>query len=310
MSLGVDASSVAGQLRSAFQGRTASEVQAGSESYEIDVRLASPDKDSLADLESFHITTGSGKQIPLGAVAILEQGRGFGRISRINSMRTVTIRGDVDARVANANGIIADTKARFLSGFSERYPDVKVTLEGQAREGQKTAKSMRNAFMIGIFGVFVLLSFQFKSYIEPLVVIVSIPLAFIGVVWGHILMGLELSMPSIMGFVSLAGVVVNDSILLVTFIKVGLAEGKDGATAAKTASRQRFRAVLLTSLTTIMGLLPLLTERSLQAQILIPLASSLVFGLITSTVLVLIVVPVLYTILGDLGLTATGPRTS
>ena len=309
MSLGVDASSVAGQLRSAFQGRTVSEVQAGSESYEIDVRLASPDKDSLADLEYFHITTGSGKQIPLGAVAILEQGRGFGRISRINSMRTVTIRGDVDARVANANGIIADTKARFLSGFSERYPGVKVTLEGQAREGQKTAKSMRNAFMIGIFGVFVLLSFQFRSYIEPVVVIVAIPLAFIGVVWGHLLMGLELSMPSIMGFVSLAGVVVNDSILLVMFIKLRIAEGKDGATAAKTASRQRFRAVLLTSLTTIMGLLPLLLERSLQAQILIPLAASLIFGLLTSTVLILIVIPALYTILGDFGLIAAAPHT-
>jgi multidrug efflux pump subunit AcrB len=137
-----------------------------------------------------------------------------------------------------------------------------------------------------------------------LVVIAAIPLAFIGVIWGHILMGLELSMPSIMGFVSLAGVVVNDSILLVEFIKLRLKEGKNISEAAQTASRQRFRAVLLTSLTTIMGLLPLLAERSLQAQILIPMATSLVFGLLASTVMVLVVIPALYTILGDFGLTS------
>ena len=253
----------------------------------------------------FLFTNRSGKQIPLGAVATLEQGRGFARISRINSVRTVTIRGDVDTRITNAGEIIADTMARFLPGFKDRYPDVEVILEGQAKEGKKTGNSMRNALIIGILGVFVLLSFQFRSYLEPLVIIVAIPLAFIGVIWGHLLMGLELSMPSIIGFVSLAGVVVNDSILLVTFIKIRLKEGKDSATAAKTASRQRFRAILLTSLTTIMGLLPLLIERSLQAQILIPLAASLVFGLLTSTALVLIVIPALYTIMGDLGLTSS-----
>jgi multidrug efflux pump subunit AcrB len=304
MSLGVDATSVATQLRAALHGKTASEIQAGSESYEIDVRLAPTDKDSLADLEYLHLTNKTGKQIPFGAVATIEQGRGFARISRVNAVRTITIQGDVDSAVANADDIIADTMARFLPRFSERYPDVDVVLEGQAREGKETGDSVRNALLIGVFGIFLLLSFQFRSYIEPLVVIVAIPLAFIGVIWGHLLMGLEISMPSIMGFASLAGVVVNDSILLMTFIKLRLAAGDDAAMAAKTASRQRFRAVLLTSLTTIMGLLPLLTERSLQAQVLIPLATSLVFGLITSTMLILLVIPALYTILADLRLSA------
>jgi multidrug efflux pump subunit AcrB len=299
--LGIDASTIANQLRSAFHGKTASEIQAGSESYEIDMRQASLDKDSIADLEYFHITTKSGKQIPLGTIASLQEGRGFARISRINSVRSVTIRGDVDTKVSNANDIIADTLARFLPQFKKRYPDVDVILEGQAKEGENTGKSMGKALMIGLFGIFILLSFQFKGYLEPLVIIVAIPLAFIGVIWGHIIMGLELSMPSIMGFVSLAGVVVNDSILLVTSIKRRIGEGDNVVIAAKTGSRLRFRAVLLTSLTTIMGLLPLLTERSLQAQVIIPLAASLVFGLITSTILVLIVIPALYTILGDLG---------
>jgi multidrug efflux pump subunit AcrB len=306
--LGVDAYSIASQLRAAFHGTTAKEIQVGSEAYQIDVQLASFDTNSLADLEYFHINTREGKQIPLGAVATLDSGRGFARISRINSRRTVTIRGDVDTKVANTDEIINDTRTRFLPEFRQRYPDVDIILEGQAKEAQKTGNSMRKAFMLGIFGIFILLSFQLKSYIQPLIIIVAIPLAFIGVVLGHLIIGLDLSMTSIMGFVSLAGVVVNDSILIVTFIQARLAEGDDIAAAAKTASRLRFRAVLLTSLTTIMGLLPLLTERSLQAQVLIPLATSLVFGLIASTILVLLVIPAVYAILGDFGIVTANQK--
>ena len=300
--LGIDAFSIASQLRAAFHGKTVKEIQVGSESYKIDVQLSSLDKKSLADLEYFHIITDTGKQIPLGAVATYEIGRGFARISRIDSRRTVTIRGDVNTKIANTDEIIADTRTRYLPEFKDRYPDVEIILEGQAKEAQKTGNSMRKALMLGIFGIYILLSFQLKSYLQPLIIIAAIPLAFIGVILGHLLMGLELSMTGIMGFISLSGVVVNDSILLVTFIQMRLAEGDSIVTAARTASRLRFRAVLLTSLTTIMGLLPLLTERSLQAQVLIPLATSLVFGLITSTVLVLVVIPALYAILGDLGL--------
>lgn len=308
MTLGVDAATIANQLRSAFYGQKAGDIQVGSESYEVDVRLAPLDQNSLSDLEGFHITGQSGKEIPMGSVATLEEGRGYGRILRIDSVRTVTIQGDVDTRITNAAEIIEETKTLFLPELQKRYPDMDITLEGQAKESRKTGNSMRKALLVGLFAVFVLLSFQFKSYVEPFVVISAIPLAFIGVIWGHILMGLELSMPSIMGFVSLAGVVVNDSILLVEFIKLRLASGKGLSDAAKTASRQRFRAVLLTSLTTIMGLLPLLIERSLQAQILIPLATSLVFGLMASTVLVLVVIPALYTILGDFGLTSANTK--
>jgi len=308
MALGVDAATIANQLRSAFHGQKAGDIQVGSESYEVDVRLAPFDQNSLGDLEGFHITAQSGKEIPMGSVATLEEGRGYSRILRINSVRTVTIQGDVDTLITNAAEIIEETKTLFLPELQKRYPDIAFTLEGQAKESRKTGRSMGKALLVGIFAVFVLLSFQFKSYIEPLVVIAAIPLAFIGVIWGHIIMGLELSMPSIMGFVSLAGVVVNDSILLVEFIKLRFKEGKDISEAAQTASRQRFRAVFLTSLTTIMGLLPLLAERSLQAQILIPMATSLVFGLLASMVMVLVVIPALYTIFSDFGLTSAANK--
>ena len=163
---------------------------------------------------------------------------------------------------------------------------------------------MLRGFALGLLGIFLLLSFQFRSFLEPLAVMAAIPLAFVGVILGHLVMGLELSMPSMMGFVSLAGVVVNDSILLVEFLKLRVKEGEGVAAAACLASRQRFRAVLLTSATTIAGLLPLLAERSLQAQVLIPLATSIVFGLLASTVLVLFVVPALFSVFADLGLTS------
>lgn len=304
LALGYQAESIARQLRAAFYGVTADEIQVGSESYEIDVRLRPEDQNSLADLDFFHITGSDGEQVPLQSVAVLTEGRGWSRIARIDSVRTVTVQGDVDTRLANANDVIADTRQQFLPGLQERYPDLRINFEGQAAEGGTTQLSLRRAFLVGLFGIFVLLSFQFKSYLEPIVVIMTIPLALIGVVWGHVLLGQELTMPSIMGFVSLAGVVVNDSILLVQFIKIHIAGGETVQQAATRASRLRFRAILLTSLTTILGLTPLMLEKSLQAQLLIPLAVSIVFGLLASTVLVLVVVPALYAILDDLGMTA------
>lgn len=307
--LGLDAQLIARQLRTAFHGQEAQEIQVGTESYEIDVRLTREDRNSLADLEYFHVTTPNGGQVPLRSVAELQLGRGVARIARVDSVRTVTVQADVDARIANANAIVQDTVRQFLPGLLKQHPDLDYTIEGSVKEGGITGASLRKAMLIGVFAIFVLLSFQFRSYLEPFVVITAIPLAFIGVIWGHLLMGLELSMPSIMGFVSLAGVVVNDSILLVDFLKRRMREGMPTPKAAATASRQRFRAVLLTSLTTIVGLIPLLLERSLQAQVLIPLACSLVFGMLTSTFLVLSVVPALYTVLDDLGLTESARKT-
>jgi hydrophobic/amphiphilic exporter-1 (mainly G- bacteria), HAE1 family len=296
---GLDASIIANQLRAAFYGKTANEIQVGSESYEVDVRLAEEDQNSLADLELFHITDPNGKLYPLGAVANLNADRGLARIARVDSVRTVTIQADVDSQIANAQEIIEETKNLFLPGLMERYPDIAYSIEGQLKDSKTTGKSMGMAFLLGIFGIFVLLSFQFKSYIQPFLIMSAIPLSLIGVIVGHAVMGLDLSMVSIMGFVSLTGVVINDSILLVEFIKIGIREGNSLAESAKQASRQRFRAVLLTSLTTIAGLFPLLLEKSLQAQVLVPMVTSLIFGLMASTFLVLIVVPVLYVIFSD-----------
>ena len=176
-------------------------------------------------------------------------------------------------------------------------------LEGQTRELAASGASLQRNFLIGLGAIFLLLSFQFRSYIEPLVVMAAIPVGLVGVVIGHLALGLELSMPSMVGFVSLAGVVVNNAIVLVAFIKIHRRGGEPAAVAACRAARQRFRPILLTSLTTVAGVLPLLTETSLQAQVLVPLVTSLAFGLAAATFQVLFLVPALYAILDDFGLT-------
>lgn len=302
--LGLDAASVADQVRAAFQGGAVPEIQVGPEAYEVEVRLADADRDGLEDLDGFYLLTAAGSRIPLSAAVEMTWERGFSRIHRVDGVRTVTIRGAVDARLANVKEIIADARKRFLPGLLERYPDVAIGFEGEVKEGGKTGGSIRRNFMIGLIGVFLLLAFQFRSYVEPFLVISVIPMGVVGALWGHVLLGLDFSMPSLLGLASLAGVAVNDSILIVEFIKRRVREGMNAEEAAKRAARERFRAILLTSLTTIAGLTPLLMETSLQAQVLIPLAVSLAFGLFTATVLALIIVPAFYVIMDDFGWSA------
>ncbi len=302
--LGMTASSIASQIRSAFLGKTVSEIQVGQESYKVNVQLDPEDKNNPGDLELFHVYAANGTQIPVTSVVDFERKRGYARIVRINGIRTLTLGGDVNSQTTNSSEVIDKLKTDFLPDFQKRHPDVILTIRGSAERNAKTSGSMSKLFLVGIIGVFILLSFQFKSYSEPMVIMMAIPFAIIGVIWGHYFMGIDLSMPSILGFISLSGIVVNDSIILVEFLKSRRAEGKDAITAAKMASRERFRAVLLTSVTTIAGLLPLLSETSLQAQILIPIAVSVAFGLLTSTGLILVVIPCFYAIANDCGLTA------
>lgn len=299
----IDTAVLVNQLRAAFQGQTAREIQIGGEQYAVDVALAQPDANTLDDLEYFQVDAG-GKRVPLGSIAQFEYSRGWSKIARVEGRRTVTVTGDVDTSQANVAELIRAFQNELLPELRDEFPDVQVSIMGESAESQTTMQSMMRGLALGLFGVFALLSFQFRSYAEPIIVMLAIPLAFIGVIFGHIIMGTTLSMPSLLGFVSLAGIVVNDSILLVEFIKNGIRDGRNAVDAARQASRLRFRAILLTSLTTVAGLLPLLSEKSLQAQVLIPMAISIVFGILASTVLVLIVVPSLYAILDDFGLTA------
>lgn len=300
--LGLDARSVADQVRAAFQGVKVDEFPVGPEFYEVNLRLIPEDRIGPADLDDLTIIGRNGALVPLSVVAEVQEVRGWARIHRVDRQRAVALQGDVDGKVANAQELLGLARAQFLPGLLERYPDVSYELQGQSSESAKTGKSIARNVLLGLIGVYMLLALQLRGYLTPLTVMLVIPTAFIGVVLGHVALGLDMTMPSIVGMASLFGVVVNDSILLVLFIRDKRASGISVPTAAKQAGRARFRPILLTSITTVAGLMPLLLERSLQAQILIPLAAALAFGLAATTLIALFLVPAVYCILDDFNL--------
>lgn len=299
--LGISSASLAMQLREAFWGSIAQEFQRGPDTFEVEVLYAPADRRSLADLEDFKVRTPDGRAVPFREVATAEKQRGYSQIVRVDGRRTVSVTADLDTAEGNAALIVADLRASFLPEFLERNPGVAVNLEGQQKETEETSESLRRGFLIGLCIIFILLSFVFKSYVEPLIVMAAIPFGLTGAVAGHLLMGYDWTMPSSVGFISLSGIVVNDSIVLVAFIKLRLAEGKHLFEAVHQAGMQRFRPVFLTSATTVAGLLPMMLETSLQAQFLVPMAIAISFGLMFATVLVLLLVPCLYSILARLG---------
>ncbi|CAH8196585.1 efflux RND transporter permease subunit [Vibrio aestuarianus] len=301
-SYGVNGQMIAGQLRSAFFGQNADEIQLGVENITIEVRLDKLEAADLQQLANFPIIMSDGSQLPLASIATLQFQRNYVRIQRVDGLRTISVFGDIENSKASSSAIIAQFQRDEAPRLIAKYPGLRFDFEGEAKDTAKTGSSMGKGFLIGLFGVFAILSYQFRSYLEPVVVMTAIPLAFIGVVWGHLLLGHSLSMPSIMGFVSLAGIVVNDSILLVQYIRHHVDDGESVHDAVVKASRERFRAVFLTSVTTAAGLLPLLSETSLQAQVIQPLVISIVFGIFASTLLVLFMVPAAYAILADWGL--------
>jgi len=298
---GLDSRLLSLQMRAAYQGIKVSDIYRGHEAYEINVKLDSKPKSALRDFENLTVISKQGKTIPLAAIARINEAREFSRIIRINHQRTITISGDIDSELTNTNVVLNDTKKRFLPQLQKKYPGLVFSLEGEVKNSRETNTSVLSGFIAGIAGVFLLLSLIFRNYREPLIVLINIPLALIGVIWGHMLMGLDLTLPSMIGFVSLAGIVVNDSILLVEYVKIRSREGMQLHDAAGQAVRDRFRAIFLTSITTIAGMFPLLLETSLQAQVLVPLVASVVFGMIASTFLTLLVLPASYTILEDMG---------
>jgi multidrug efflux pump subunit AcrB len=299
--LGFDARTVANQLRGAFQGITIDEFPVGTETYEVDLRLVAEDRAEAADLEDFVIVGPDGGLVPLSVVAELEEVRGWARIHRVDGQRAVTIQGDVDRDATNAQELLNLLSTELSPVLSERYPGVRLDLQGESRESAQTGQSIARNVLLALIGVYLLLAFQLRGYLAPITVMLIVPAALIGVVFGHLILGLDLTMPSIIGMASLLGVVVNNSILLVFFIRSERARGASAVEAAKLAGRARFRSILLTSLTTFVGLAPLLFEQSLQAQVLIPMAASLAFGLTTATLAALFLVPALYAVLDDLG---------
>ena len=217
--MGLTAEEIAAQLRAAWLGEIADTQRIGDRDIEILVRQAAGDRDSLDDLADQTITLPDGNRVPLSEVAEMYELRDWARITRIDGRRTVTVEANVDARLSSGQAIVNDLRGGWLADFKARHPQVDVVFEGQVARSAETGSSIGRGLLIGLVGIFVILSFQFRSYVEPLIVMLSIPLAFIGAVWGHVLMGYYISMPSLIGAAGLAGIVVNNAILLIHFIK-------------------------------------------------------------------------------------------
>lgn len=300
--LGVNAQAIAAQLRAALRGDTGLEVTDGLGQRDIVVRLAPEDRSSLADIGQIRVAAANGALVPLSAVADVTEARGYSSIMRMNGARTVSVTGTINATVANARELMAAMRSDFLPDLAEKRPDVRVSIVGEAEDTATTGGSLVRNLTIGLIGVYLILAFQFSSFVQPIVVLVAIPLGIVGVMWGHLAMGMQLSLPSLVGLATLAGIVVNNSILLVGFMKEHFDAGMPLLEAGANAVRDRFRAIFLTSLTTVVGLGPLLFEQSTQAQFLRPIVASLAFGLTGATLLALLVTPAAFAVLHDLRL--------
>ncbi len=301
--LGLTAETVASQLRAAFLGEIADTQRIGQRDVEILVRQDERDRSSLDDLADQTIVLPDGQQVPLDVVVQTQDRRDWAMITRLDGRRTVTVQANVDAQQASSQAVVSAMRSNWLARFQEQHPQVTVSFEGQVARSAETGGSIVRGLLIGLLGVYIILSFQFRSYAEPFIVMLAIPLAFVGALWGHVLMGWYISMPSLIGAASLAGIVVNDAILLMQFIKEHRGKGMSASVAAGRASRDRLRAIVITSATTIAGLLPLLAETSVQSASIKPLVISVVFGLLTTTVLVLVIIPAVYVLFDDWGWT-------
>jgi multidrug efflux pump subunit AcrB len=297
--LGLSAEDLARQVRQAFFGVDAQRIQRGRDDVRVIVRYPARERRSLENLASMYIRTPAGVEVPFSEVADVSLGRSPSVIRRVDRQRVVDVSADANKQTANMEAIKRDLGA-YLAEIAPRYPGVRYSFEGEAREQRESFGSLKIGLAFVLFVVYALLAIPFRSYLQPFVVMSVIPFGVVGAILGHMILGMNLSVLSLMGMLALIGVVVNDSLVLVDFVNRRRAAGDDVEAAARRAGVARFRAVLLTSLTTFAGLTPLIFEKATQAQFLIPMAVSLGFGILFATVITLLLVPINYVILEDL----------
>ncbi len=308
--MGIPLAQLAETVRASYYGAEVMRLQRGRHEVKLMVRYPEAERASLGDFDQIRVRTADGSEYPITELAEVTVARGATEINRINQMRSITVSADIDESNADANAADTVTSLRknFVPGLIERHPGIHVRWEGQEEERRESMQSLVAGLAAALVGMYILLVLQFRSYLQPFLIMMIIPFGCIGAILGHFFMGLPVTMFSMFGLVALTGVVVNDSIVLIDFINQRIESGLDLHDAVIAAGRRRFRPVLLTSVTTVAGLTPILLERSLQAQYLIPMATSLSFGIMMSTVLVLILVPSFYCIFDVLF--RTSPRSS
>ena len=319
--LGLTLQDLGRQVRQAFYGEEAQRIQRGRDDIRVMVRYPRDDRRSLGNLENMRIRTPNGGEVPFGHVAEAQPGRGFASIKRVDRNRAVNVTAAVDPAITSAGTVIADLRTRILPEVLAGHPGVFYTFEGAQAEQVDSVDGLQRGFILAVLAIFTLLAIPLRSYLQPLIIMAAIPFGLVGAMWGHIVMDLDVTMMSMFGLVALTGVVVNDSLVMVDFINRARAVHSDVGRrireaggrqedphafassglqlAIREAGSNRFRPILLTSLTTFVGLAPLMLDRSVQAAFLVPMAVSLAFGVLFATFITLILVPVSYLILDD-----------
>ncbi len=310
--LGVTEEELGRQIRSAFYGAEALRLQRGRNEVKVMVRYPEEDRRKLWNLESMRIRTPDEGEISLAAAADVSEGWGYASINRTDRKRVVNVTATVDATVANAQEILLDMQENLFPKLASDHPGLTFDLVGEEKERKESMDSMKTGFTMALIGIFALLAIPFRSYSQPLLIMAAIPFGMVGAVLGHMIMGFSLSILSFFGIVALAGVVVNDSLLLIDTVNIRRRKGAELLTSLVDGGARRFRPILLTSLTTFFGLTPMILETSVQAQFLIPMAISLGFGILFATGITLLLIPCLYMMLEDvrglLGLGVSRPH--
>ena len=298
-SLGLSLEALTRQVRQAFFGLEVQRIQRGRDDVRVILRFPLAERQSLANLETMLIRTPAGAAVPFSEVAHVKPGRSAASIERVNRNRTLDVLADVNKESADIEAIKRDL-SEFVSALVLPYPGVTFSLEGEAREQSDSFRSLGWGMVFVLMALYTLLAIPFRSYSQPIMVMIVIPFGVAGAILGHLIMSMSLSIISVMGMLALSGVVINDSLVLVDYINRRCREGMAVAEAVRVAGVARFRAVILTSLTTFAGLTPLIFEKSTQAQFLIPMAVSLGFGILFATLITLLLVPVNYLVLEDI----------
>jgi multidrug efflux pump subunit AcrB len=297
--LGLTVQDLAGQLYAGYYGNEALRLQRGRDDIRVKVRYTADERRQISDLENIRIRTAGGHQVPLLSVADVSFEPGYSTITRTDGMRRVAVSAAVDSNKANANEIFAELASGFFPQMERRYPDLRVALQGEQKKMRESFGSLYVGFPLAVLGIFIIVATMFRSYVQPFVILFTIPFGIIGAIVGHLVMGFDLSIMSIFGMVALTGVVVNDAIVLIERVNENLAEGMRFFDAIISGGRRRFRAIFLTSLSTIGGLAPMILETNLQARFLIPMALSMAAGVAFATVLTLVLIPSLLVIVND-----------
>lgn len=300
LSLGFSAQNVARQIRNAFYGSEVLRQQRGRNEIKIMVRLPKSERILEQNITDLLLWTDSGKEIPLTEVVKIQRGRAYTEINRRNGRRNVQVKAGVSPKTKTGE-VINSLKMTDLPKLVKQFPGLSYSFQGEQAEMANSLGSLKLSFMVAIVIIYAMLAIPFQSYVLPLIVIISIPFGIIGAIFGHLIMGYDLSILSLLGVVALSGIVVNDSLVLIEYAnRLQTNSDKSKFEVIKTASIQRFRPIILTTMTTFLGLVPMILETSRQAKILIPMAISIGFGIVFATLITLLLIPSLYLLINDL----------